>query len=372
MRKWSILGALAVAMLLLIPMCASNSALAHTGPYFDKSQTYWFNPCWDGTWYGTEEESDWYHAQRGNGPNGRAEAFAGAEIWWDPDYSIKVGHAEVWKKVTCTESGEYQAIVEGSYYFWLMPAGAGFAQCSVWFSILDDITGQHLKSVNIVDRIAYVGQGGGSFADSFIGYPLIWDAVSGKSYRLELSVTASAFGAVLACCISDAWNYDLQGGTQGAFVDYFSIATTYVPPGGGCVVDDTLIQMADGTLKEAKFIKLGDMVISYDIQNGTSMNETVLSVDKAHVDTIEVFNDGLLGTTLKNQPIYARNSTFEGWIKDPMDIEIGWEVYCPLNDTWIEINETEFIEGNHKVYDILTSGPNTFIGNGILLDVKRW
>lgn len=72
----------------------------------------------------------------------------------------------------------------------------------------------------------------------------------------------------------------------------------------------------------------------------------------------------------RNQPIYLRNETYTGWLNDPKDLKIGDEIFHVPVDSWIKVINLDIIEGNFKVYDVVTSPLNTFIGAGILFDAK--
>lgn len=136
--------------------------------------------------------------------------------------------------------------------------------------------------------------------------------------------------------------------------------------GGGCVLRGTQILMANGKTKPVETIKPGDRITGYDVDSGTFVTETVTSNTHTIVKDLMSINDGLLYTTLTDQPIY----TDHGWIKHPQDLMVGWNMYSPKTNTWITINSLEKLKGHFLVYDLRGTAPDTFIGNGILLDWK--
>jgi len=138
--------------------------------------------------------------------------------------------------------------------------------------------------------------------------------------------------------------------------------------GGGCVLYNTRILMADGKEMRVQAVKPGDEIMGYDVQSGAFVTETVTSNEYTVVDEILSINDGLLRVTPTEQPIY----TDHGWVKNPQDLVIGWRIYDPMHNSWITIQSIETLKGHFLVYDLRATKPDTFIGNGILLDVKYY
>ena len=61
------------------------------------------------------------------------------------------------------------------------------------------------------------------------------------------------------------------------------------------------------------------------------------------VPSVLNINEGLLKTTLLDQPIYTRNSSYTGWLQDPINLKVGDEIFHVPNQQWIKIGclETE-------------------------------
>jgi hypothetical protein len=136
--------------------------------------------------------------------------------------------------------------------------------------------------------------------------------------------------------------------------------------GGGCVLQNTRILMANGGTIPICKIRPGDKIAGYDVDAGTFVTETVISNNCTIVDEILSINKGLLFVTPTDQPIF----TDYGWIKDPKDLKIGWQIYDPTAYEWIRIDSLATLKGHFRVYELVATNPNTFIGNGILLDMK--
>ncbi len=147
--------------------------------------------------------------------------------------------------------------------------------------------------------------------------------------------------------------------------------TTYLVSGGGCLLKGTSITLADGTTLPIEKIRAGMELLGFDIENNTFLTETVVYTDSSRAETMLVINDGLLVTTPYDQPIFVRNGDFTGWLINPADLEIGWEVFCPLDNLWVEVTSLEYVDGSFRVYDIGTTAPDNYIANGVLVDLKK-
>jgi len=136
---------------------------------------------------------------------------------------------------------------------------------------------------------------------------------------------------------------------------------------GGCVAEGTLVTMADGSTKPIEKIKKGDQVLGFWPTNGSYIAENVLDTIKHQVEVIVNINNGMLKLTPLDQPIFIRNSTYEGWMRDPADIQVGWEIYEAQTNGWVPVTSVTFEEGKTHVYDMVLDGYTTYIANGILL-----
>ena len=143
-------------------------------------------------------------------------------------------------------------------------------------------------------------------------------------------------------------------------------SVTVTGGGSGCVLQNTRILLANGKAMPVQALKPGDEIIGYDVQTGTFVTETITSNNCTTVFEILSINNGLLYLTPTDQPIY----TDHGWIKDPQDLRTGWKIYDPAKNAWITISSLGTSKGHFQVYDLRTTKPDTFIGNGILLDTK--
>jgi hypothetical protein len=106
-------------------------------------------------------------------------------------------------------------------------------------------------------------------------------------------------------------------------------------PGGERVVDQ---------------LKEGDEILGYDISAHSILPETVSRNSFRMVPKVLSINDGLLYTTLTDQPIYVKNGTWEGWVLDPVALHVGEKLLLPLSGKWVRITNVDIISGSFKVY----------------------
>ncbi|MCW6159301.1 MAG: Hint domain-containing protein [Thermoplasmatales archaeon] len=144
---------------------------------------------------------------------------------------------------------------------------------------------------------------------------------------------------------------------------------TVTTSGGGCVAWGSLILTPNGYVS-VQDLKPGAKVTEYNLQNGSVFTGTLLFNNKTEVSQEIGVNGGVLLLTLTDQPIYIRNSTFIGWLKDPENLTVGDQLFNPVNNTWVNVSTVSMVEKQIKVFDVVTDGVNDFIDNGFLLDIK--
>jgi len=188
-----------------------------------------------------------------------------------------------------------------------------------------------------------------------------WWAAPGTTYRIE---------AYMKCHASTGTGHAHAAGNNDRGI-FWSNLDVYCQT-TGCVAEGTLVTMADGSQKAIERIRAGDIVRGYDLETDSFVAETVQSVSSTKVPSILDINHGALLVTATDQPIYVRNSSGEGWVQDPQDIQIGWEILDLVSGSWVQVVSVEELNEKTKVYDIFTNGPQNYLANGYLvLDKKR-
>jgi len=102
-------------------------------------------------------------------------------------------------------------------------------------------------------------------------------------------------------------------------------------------------------------LKPGDRVEEYGVQNNTMFTGTIL-YNKTESSSVVSINDGTLLLTPTDQPVFIRNSTYIGWLRDPQNLSIGDQLFDPVNDTWINVTNVNIIYEHIKVFDVITTG----------------
>lgn len=349
MRVSHISVALSVAIAILMLTVPTVAAW----DYVDRGTTVDFYTS-DG---GADSGTGWFSGGDNHPSINKAEAWSNC---------INVGYGAsgwgfVWHIVECHATGYYKVELWGHY--WGIGSAFGGADAFLRWDIKveDCITGEtHSGTIRMLEALGlWAFNEQGNFDSTMIFY-----GTSGHTYRIGLYAYASTAGVVGS---ASADGIGEQGGwfTHGRVSPY-----TYPPSGGGCVWGNSLVTMADGEYKKASQVRVDEEVLGYDLFNNSLVTERVISNSRARVNEIIDFNDGLLLVTPTNQPVYARNATYTGWVHDPLNMTIGWELFCPQSQSWVEITSMEFKDGNYLVNDIVTTVFNNYIANGVLVDYK--
>lgn len=138
----------------------------------------------------------------------------------------------------------------------------------------------------------------------------------------------------------------------------------------GCILGSDNIMLYNGSTIHASNLKVGNYIYAYNITSGKLSPQRVSLITISYSSVIEYIN-GNLGITPTDQPLYIRNSTYTGWINNPMSLKVGEYLYEPMANKWTIIDNITYKRGNFKVYNVYTTGPNTFIVNNFLTDIKQ-
>lgn len=142
----------------------------------------------------------------------------------------------------------------------------------------------------------------------------------------------------------------------------------------GCVLYNTPILLSDGSVKEAQFIKLGDEVISYDIDNDKFIPNKITSITT-------LFKDDVVKITLENGTFIEVTSghailTNKGWASVNPDKTImenierlylsklkTGDLIKTYNGNFVAVKSIEYQESVEiPVYDFTVSGVHNFVG----------
>lgn len=143
---------------------------------------------------------------------------------------------------------------------------------------------------------------------------------------------------------------------------------------------DTLIYMADGSLKRIEDVNINDKIYSYDLKENNFVVSTVISKFSRKTSSLISINDGLFQTT-DNHPIVVRKSDDSiVWVsfnpvesnnrdknRDIFLIEIG-DMLFSYELGWVEIKKIEYINDSFEVFSLgIDSNYHNFFADGFLV-----
>lgn len=150
-----------------------------------------------------------------------------------------------------------------------------------------------------------------------------------------------------------------------------NLPLNYTKPPGGCILAGTNVTTPNGGQKRVEQLSQGDAILGYNVSSRSWVKEKVTSNTATTVKMILSVNNGLLYTTLTDQPLYVGNGTWVGWVHDPVNLSVGEFLYDPLTTSWTAITSLQTLQGTYTVYDLRVTAPNDFVANGLLALDKR-
>jgi len=140
--------------------------------------------------------------------------------------------------------------------------------------------------------------------------------------------------------------------------------------GGGCVLDNTMIMLANGTSVPVKTLKVGDMVKAYDLSTDKMVDTKVTSNMAKQVDQLIEINGGeLFVSGLTDQPMYVQLQNGSIGHIELGQLKSGMKLFNPISNSWIYVTSAQLINGQFTVYDLRTTSGN-YIANGFVILVK--
>lgn len=176
------------------------------------------------------------------------------------------------------------------------------------------------------------------------------------TYRLEagLSWSNSDFTLVLFYIIV---NPSGGGGGEGG--------------GGGCVAWGTPILVHTSGYSVVQRLGAGLTVEGYWFSNDTRVMENVTWNNFTWANETLSINGGLLVTTLQDQPLFVKNGSWTGVVRDPINLTVGEYLYNPISNAWIRIANLTTVLGVVPVFDLREDRASTFVaGDPVLAQMK--
>ena len=197
-------------------------------------------------------------------------------------------------------------------------------------------------------------------------------------YTIYFPVTAYYHIVASAGGYNSAGTYETMDTGSSYTVDLALTPQSSGGGGGGCVLYGTDIALANGSVIQVQYLRIGMKTLSYNVNTGEFENTTVSAIVVTNVTSvIEV--DGFIGISgLTDQPIYVMlsNGTPEWTMLGQLNYSM--KLFDPLNSSWIPVYNLTTLHGNFTVFDITTT-PGfksggimrfDYVANGILLDRK--
>jgi len=135
---------------------------------------------------------------------------------------------------------------------------------------------------------------------------------------------------------------------------------------GACVAYNTPILTPEGWV-EVQNLTPGMEVVGYDPTTGYAASEQVESNVVMVTNSTVIINGGAIVLTATDQPIYVRNASFLGWLRDPQNLTASDDIFDVSTGTWVPITSVVNSQTPTEVYDLDTDGFQTFVANGYLL-----
>ncbi len=190
----------------------------------------------------------------------------------------------------------------------------------------------------------------------------VYSVTAGMLGTYSFNVGATGYNSASGSLSVSAW------GTT--YTKYFALTPTSGGGGGGCILSGTPIALAGGGTKAVNKLRVGDAVLGYDTTTGAWVPETVTQDSFSFVNRALSIDNGLLVTTLTDQPLYVQNGTWTGWVHDPQNLSLGEQLFVPSTGAWVRVASLQVLTGNFKVYDLRVTAPNNYVANGVLVGDK--
>ena len=223
---------------------------------------------------------------------------------------------------------------------------------------------------------------------NFIAVILLLSLLFMTFLSLEVSAASddgggSSSGSCTPVC-KVTW-YDIIDGEYHYYCkEYYPLPPECTSDGDSCFLAGTPIALSDGTEKPIEDIKVGNIVLGYDLNANKKVNVKVLELESPVRDDYYIieFKDGSKLEVTNEHPIYIKNNNFKGWgsiiPKITLDdtgmivnkINVGDQV-LKLNNKWVEIINIIHVKERVQTYNLKkVSKTNTFFAGGVLVHNK--
>jgi hypothetical protein len=132
--------------------------------------------------------------------------------------------------------------------------------------------------------------------------------------------------------------------------------------GGSCFLSGTPILMADGSTKLIEDVKVGDMILAYDVDAGKTIEDKVKETFIHDADSYLIVNNDLKATA--NHPVYSKGK----WV-EVGTLNIG-DTILNYKGAYEEVKSIQEVKADVKVYNLEVNPYHTYIANGYVVHNK--
>lgn len=203
--------------------------------------------------------------------------------------------------------------------------------------------------------------------------------VTAKNYKLDGTITVSPTSGTYTN--GTEYFFGLQSGstTTANFTIYagniesnISVSTSTTADDQTCLVEGTMIRLADGTSKKIEDIRYEDLLIAISHQTGQVIEEYPIWIEQAgDIDEYQIntFSDGSVLKTVGTHGVYSADAKRYVSVKDRENFHVGTRVIKVNDNNEIEIVTVKKIEEIHspvKYYHVSSTFYHNVIADNIL------
>ena len=116
--------------------------------------------------------------------------------------------------------------------------------------------------------------------------------------------------------------------------------------------------MAGGTLiytpsgwTSVQSLSVGSKVYGFNPVSDAYVKANVTNISSQQSTNLIDIN-GRLNVTAVNQPLFVRNTTYLGFLKDPRNLTVGDQFFDPNSCSWVNVTALRVVTESTTVYDV--------------------
>jgi len=182
----------------------------------------------------------------------------------------------------------------------------------------------------------------------------LFDPLTGKNITITSIQVLNTGGTV----------YDLIGSPVNDYIGNGFLIDKVSTSASGCPsseVGQSLIVMANGSAEEVQNLKVGDMVLSYNLQTNKIVPAVVISIKSLYANNEYIINNNLTVDSGEDLLVNGTNMLAQ-------NLKIGDRLFNPITKENITVTSIEIKRNvSIKMYDVNTAPIDDYIVNGYLI-----